>query len=478
MNMIKKYRSRSLWLAALLMVATMAGCDSTSSSSSDAEVPIVVKTVPVTEAVDVVRNTNVVVTFSEEMDDTSITTDSFTVIGLNEDALIGTIVYDAASKSVSFDPNRSFTANTVHTATVTTAVKSADGISMEEGYVWTFTSGDTLDIAPPTVVSTDPLDADTDVPLNRSVTATFSETLEPSSVNSLTFTLKKGSTLVPGAVSYDSKVTTFNPTDDLDASTVYTATLTTGIKDVAGNALATAKVWSFTTGAALAVGPDPINLRTAENFAIVTATGITSADGTASITGNIGASGITGASITVACTELVGGSEVFTDDANYAGATCTSTDKTAAGIALSDVLAAYTNASDPATPAGVGAFLNIGAGTVATQTLAPGVYTWGGNVTLTGDITLDGGVNDVWVFQIDGTLNTSSAIILAGEAQAKNVFWRASEVVTLGTGAQFKGIVLAKTRVDLITSATIEGRLLAQTAVGLGSATVVAQPAE
>lgn len=475
MNMIRKYAGHSLWLAAFLITALMTGCDINNSDTSDA--PTVYTTVPASGATNVVLNTNVIVTFSEAMDDTTITSESFSVKGLNETALTGTYVYDAASKSASFDPDRDFTASTVYTATIKKTVKSATGTSLDEDYVWSFTSGIAIDTTPPMILSTDPADAAIDVPLNRNVSATFNETLEPSSVNSLTFLLETGGTPVAGVLSYDSKVATFNPDVDLIASTLYTATLTTGITDLAGNSLAAANVWTFTTGVAVASGPAPINLRTAGDFAIMTATGITSADATAAITGNIGASGITGASITVACSELAVGSEVFTDDANYPGATCTSTDKTAAGIALSDVLTAYTQASSPATPAGVGAFLNVGAGTVATQTLIPGVYTWGGNVTLTGDITLDGGANDVWIFQIDGTLNSSHAIILTGGAVAKNVFWRASEVVTLGTGAQFKGIILAQTRIDLITSATIEGRLLAQTAVGLGSATVVTQPA-
>ena len=141
------------------------------------------------------------------------------------------------------------------------------------------------------------------------------------------------------------------------------------------------------------------------------------------------------------------------------------------------MLTAYVAASAPATPAGVGPFLELGAGTVTAQTLVPGVYTWAGNVTITGEITLDGSATDVWIFQIDGTLDTDQAITLAGSALAKNVFWRVADVVALGTGAQFTGIVLAKTNVDMVSTATIEGRLLAQTAVNLGSTTEVTQPA-
>jgi len=473
MNTINKYTGRSLWLAVLLLTSLLTGCFHNNDSSST--VPAVTATSPADNDAAVALNNKVFATFSETMDATTIDTTSFTVIGAGEPALIGSVSLDAASNTASFTPNSNFTAGTLYTATLTSEVRSSAGVALAANYVWSFTSSTTEDNSAPTVSSTYPTDAAIDVALNRSVSANFSEALDPTSVNTSTFTLSDGGAPVSGVVSYSNKVATFNPASNLAASTVYTATLTTAITDLAANPLAADEVWTFTTGDAVAAGPAPINLRTAANFAIMTGTGITSADGSATITGNIGTSGITGASITVACTELPG-YEMFTDDATPV-AVCVSADKLAASLALADVLTAYTAASAPATPAGVGPFLELGAGTVTAQSLVPGVYTWGGNVTITGEITLDGSANDVWIFQVGGTLDTNQAIILAGGALAKNVFWRVADVVTLGTGAQFKGIVLAKTNVDMITSATIEGLLLAQTAVNLGSTTVVTQPA-
>ena len=214
-----------------------------------------------------------------------------------------------------------------------------------------------------------------------------------------------------------------------------------------------------------------VDLGTAGNFAILTKTGIGDTP-TSAITGNIGVSSTTGTSIIVSCPELVNG-KMFTDDAEPSvSAACLSADKTAAGIAVADMGTAYTKASDPATPAGVGAFLNLQGGTVTAQTLAPGVYTWGGNVNITGDLTLNGSATDVWIFQIGGTLDTDKSIILAGNAKAKNVFWRVADVVTLQGTSQFTGIILAKTNIAMITGATINGRLLAQTRVDLDQNTV------
>ncbi|WP_019556453.1 ice-binding family protein [Thiomicrorhabdus arctica] len=479
MNMIKKYTGRSLLLAGLVLTSLITGCNSssgTTTGTTTGTAPTVVETAPINTVTDVALNSKVVVTFSEAMDDTTITTSSFTVVGLNESALTGTVSYDAASKTATFTADRPFTASRLHTATLSTAVKSATGQALAAAYVWSFTSGTAADAIAPTVVSTNPLDVAADVVINPRISATFSEAVHPATVNDSTFTLSAGGTSVSGVVSYSNRVASFTPTDNLVINTTYTATLTTGITDIAkpANALAAAKVWTFTTGSTVAKGPAPVNLRTAANFAIMTAAGITSA-GSTTITGNIGTSPITGASITVACTELSAGSEMFTDNAEPVN-TCVSTDKNASAIAIGDVGTAYTEAA--AAPAGVGSNLNIGAGTVTAQTLVPGVYTWGTNVNLTGDITLDGGANDVWIFQVSGTLDlaASKSIFLTGGAVAKNVFWQASSTVTLNSAAAFKGNILAKTDIEMISGSTIDGRLLAQTEVRLGTTTVVTTP--
>jgi hypothetical protein len=131
--------------------------------------------------------------------------------------------------------------------------------------------------------------------------------------------------------------------------------------------------------------------------------------------------------------------------------------------------AAYTDAATR-TP-GTGASLNIGGGTVASQTLAPGTYTWNtpGNVSITGDITLTGTATDVWIFQITGTLEVAAdvQILLGGTAEAKNIYWQVAGAVSLLADSHFEGNILAKTNIALENGASINGRLLAQTAVTL-----------
>ena len=138
--------------------------------------------------------------------------------------------------------------------------------------------------------------------------------------------------------------------------------------------------------------------------------------------------------------------------------------------AVGDMQTAYTDAAGRSNPN----FVNLGAGNIGGKTLTPGLYKWTTAVIIPTDVTISGGPNDVWIFQVAGTLTMSSAvkIILSGGAQAKNIFWQASGAVTLGTTSHFEGIILGKTGINLQTGASINGRMLAQTAVTLQKNTV------
>jgi hypothetical protein len=120
----------------------------------------------------------------------------------------------------------------------------------------------------------------------------------------------------------------------------------------------------------------------------------------------------------------------------------------------------------------------LGAGEIGGLTLVPGLYKWSSGVSIATDVTLSGGPNDVWIFQIASTLKQASAtrITLAGGAQAKNIFWEAGGVVAIGTTAHFEGVLLAKTLIAVKTGASVNGRLMAQTAVTLEQ-NAVTQPA-
>ena len=119
-------------------------------------------------------------------------------------------------------------------------------------------------------------------------------------------------------------------------------------------------------------------------------------------------------------------------------------------------------------------FTELGAGNISGLTLPRGLYKWGTGLLIATDVYLDGSATDVWIFQISGDLTFSpgARIHLTGGALAKNIFWETFGAVALDTTAHLEGIVLSKTEITLNNGATVNGRLLSQTAVTLISNTV------
>ncbi len=225
----------------------------------------------------------------------------------------------------------------------------------------------------------------------------------------------------------------------------------------------------------IAGSPAQVNLGNAGNYEILAKTAVTNT-GPSTITGDVGLSPaaksfIAGLAITM------DGSNVFATSSQVSGklyaADMAVPTPVNLGTAILDMETAYTDAAGR--PAGVGANLNLGAGILNGQTLVTGTYTWGTNVAISGNITISGGPNDVWIFQISGTLTVSSGInvILSGGAQAKNIFWQVTSGATLGTNSHFAGSILSQTAVMLQSGAVITGRALAQAAVTLSSATAM-----
>jgi hypothetical protein len=209
-----------------------------------------------------------------------------------------------------------------------------------------------------------------------------------------------------------------------------------------------------------------VDLGVAGDFVILSKTGITDVY-KSDVTGDVGASPITGAAILLKCDEVTG--NIYSVDAS-GPIDCRLTNASRLTTAVSDMETAYTDAAGRSNPD----FLNLGAGNIGGRTLTPGLYTWTSDLLIPSDITLLGSATDVWIFQVAGTLDMSSAvrITLAGGAQAKNIFWQTAGAVTLGTTSHFEGNILSQTGINLQTGASLNGRTLAQTAVTLQMNTV------
>ena len=320
----------------------------------------------------------------------------------------------------------------------------------------------------PSVVSTGPANSATGVPRNPSITATFSEAMNPTTLNATTFVVMNGATAVAGTVTYSGNTVTFTPTNTLASNTLFTATISTAATDLAGNPLAAAKVWSFRTVVTSATGPAAVNLGTAVNYVILAKSGV-STTGATSVVGDIGvspilATGITGFTLsapptTFTTSALVTG-KVWAPDYNAPTAANLTT-------AVLDMQTAYTNAAGRTLPD----FTELGAGNINGLTLAPGLYKWGTGVSLPNTVTLNGDANSVWIFQIaqNLTVGNGASVNLTGGALARNVFWQVAGQATLGTTVNFKGIILSQTLISFNTGAIMKGRALAQTAVTLNA---------
>ena len=448
---------------ATLLVVFLSGCQKDDDPSIR---PTVTSTSPVNNATSIATNSSVTATFSIAMNPATITGAEFTLLqGTTE--VTGVVSYTGTTAT--FNPITNLEANKVYTGTITTGAKNMAGDGLFSNHTFTFTTGAAPDVALPTVSSTDPVSNASGVARNKTLSITFSEAMNPSTMTSSTFTLKKGTTVIAGAVTYSVMTASFNPTNTLDAAAVYTATVTTEAKDLAGNALAANTVWSFTTGGSSATLA-AVDLGAAGNYLILAKSAISNIS-TSAFTGDLGLSPaatsyITGLSLTdatgYATSAQVTGKIYAADMADPTPINLTT--------AVENMITAYNDAAGRPSPD----FLELGTGNIGGKTLTPGLYKWTTTVTLPSSVTISGGADDVWIFQISGDLTMSPAVIvtLSGGAQAKNIFWQVAGQATFGTTTQFKGIILSKTAINFQTGAAFSGRALAQTAVSLDAATV------
>ncbi len=220
-----------------------------------------------------------------------------------------------------------------------------------------------------------------------------------------------------------------------------------------------------------AATPGLVNLGTANNYVILSKSGVSTVP-TSAIIGDIGvspidATAITGFGLVADATNVFATSPQVTGKiyaANYSNPTASNLT-----TAISDMQTAYTDAAGRAA-----SVTELGAGNIGGMTLTSGVYKWGTGVTIPTNLILSGSANDVWIFQIAQNLDLASArsITLSGGAKAANVFWQVAGQVNIGTASHFEGIILSQTAIHMKTGSSINGRLLAQTAVTLESSTV------
>ena len=425
----------------------------TTGLTANSTAPTVISTDPADTATAVPLNQRIAAVFSVPMNPSTISAvGTFTVaVAGGGAAVTGTVSY--AGRTAVFTPAANLAASTQYTATITTAATDLTGGPMAANFVWNFTTGTTINAVAPTITSTSPADAAVAVPIDKTISATFSTAMNPTTITNATFSLAVagGGAQVSGTVVYDAAthIATFTPSANFAANAQFTATISNLVTDLSGNSLVTGTTpnpWSFTTSAVAGPGPATINLGTAASFAVL-ATASTSSTGATVINGDVGLS--PGSSQGILPSEVNG--TIHVNDVVVTQA-------------QADLLAAYNDAVSRSANA------QSLPGNLGGLTLAPGLWVNSTSVLISGsgpgnNVTLDaqGDPNAVFIFKMGSTLTTGpgAQVILAGGAKAGNIFWQVGSSATIDTTSIFKGNILAAISVTLKTGAVAEGRLFA-----------------
>jgi hypothetical protein len=420
----------------------------TTGVTPDTTAPTVSSTIPAAGATNVTINSHLSATFSEAMDPLTISTATFTLHqGITP--VTGTVSY--VSGTASFAPATNLTTNTLYTARIFTGATDLAGNPLATNAVWSFTTSASTDITSPAVIGTNPTNTALNVVINQTINVTFSEAMDPLTISTAHFKVTgPDASTVTGTVAYvaASKIASFTPSSNLAPNTTYTNTITAGVKDLAGNALATNFVWSFTTGTQIDTNLVPIILGQSSAFAILATAAITG--GGNQINGDVGIS--PGTAQGIPASEINGTSHV---------------NDQAVIDAQTDLLAGYQEAVGRTTGSQL-LETNLGG-----LTKTPGLYEVPTSTGIVGAgpngiLTLDaqGDANAVFVFKMGTTLITGpgTRIVLTGGAQAKNIYWQVGTSATLDTTSIFKGNIMAAVTITVNGGAAVEGRLFAGSA--------------
>jgi len=469
--------------------------------------PVVVATSPFMNETGVELNKTIVANFSVAMDQSTITKTTFT---LSKGTTLVEGVVSGLGNNASFVPTVALSPLTVYTAKITAAVKNLDGVSIVKDTTWTFTTVNVFSLnitALNGTVLKNPnaltFNSGTNVILTATpaIGYTFSSWSGDAtgSKNPLTVTMTSTKNITANftsnATNFALNINSINGTvsknpDQLTyisgSNVVLTPTPNAGYTFSSWSGDATGSAVPLTVNmnanknitanytASQANGPGIVDLKSAADFTILSKTGI-STIGVTSITGNIGvspakATGLTGFSLIMDATNQFATSlyvigKVYASDYTLAPPSKMTT-------AVSDMESAFTTANGMTTTV----IVDRGAGNISGMTLAPGLYKWSTGLLITNQgVTLSGGPNDTWVFQIAQglTVDNTAIIHLTGGAQAKNIFWITASNAVIGSDVDFSGNILSQTLISLNSRAKVTGRLLAQSAVTLNTSIVV-----
>lgn len=465
----------SALLAVLLLPLVLVASGCSSAEKWERRTPVLNSTSPENGARNVPLNSMLSVDFDRPM--RPLTDANFTV-RQGSRPVPGRVSTSADGSSATFQPASLLSPNSTYTAVVSRDAASNTGSALGADRTWSFSTGLGSDIAAPRVISAFPATGSHGVATNARLVVTFDKAIDPFSVSPATFVLMSDSTSVSGTVAYGPGASaTFTPSTALQPLCLYTVNVSTAVKDLQGNRLASPMTWTFTTGSAASEGPTSVSLGSALNYTILARAGISSV-GPSVVTGDLGLSPAASSNYSGFGQSTAEG-DGFATSAQVRGKIyCV--DAAAPGPAdLATAIRSMESAYSDCAARRDADRVDIGDGNIGGMTLKPGLYRWDSTLTVPTGVTLEGGARDIWIFQTTGDLFVSSAkrITLTGGAQARNIYWQVAGQTIIGPGAHFEGILLGKGGVTLVTGATMNGRIFSQAQVDLQQATVTAPPA-
>jgi hypothetical protein len=221
----------------------------TSDTGSSDAVPTLTFTGFSVVEVDGALSGKVVAFFSEDMDASSININTFKVTDASGKPVHGSVLYIGVTGV--FTPNQRFDAQASYTATLTTGVRSLNGIPLAKAHTWTFTtpSPSQLTGVLTSITSTQPEANEVNVPLNAGVNVSFHQLMDPATINGSTLTLVDADgDVVHGKVHYSGLSASFVPNGSLEPNTTYKARVAAAASSLSGVPMDADKMWTFTTG--------------------------------------------------------------------------------------------------------------------------------------------------------------------------------------------------------------------------------------
>tara|TARA_R110002167_G_scaffold67550_1_gene190964 strand:+ start:83 stop:1576 length:1494 start_codon:yes stop_codon:yes gene_type:complete len=475
---------------AIAIIVLFSGCANDDFVGVNGLCPVVESTIPADGTINVPLNQVISATFNEKMNPTTISQTSFTVAA-NGTLINGTVTYN--NLTATFTPNPLLSDDTEYTGTITTLAKDERGNALQEDYVWTFTTGISVPTFSVEVLSnpTDggltsgagPYDQGTSAIVLATPNAGYEFTswsgdatgtdnpltvlMDADKIITANFILigtgfSLNVTAINGSVSKNPNQLSYNNGDNViltptpDSGYVFDSwsgdatgtdnpltVLMDADKNITANFLLTTATGSYPLG---------VDLGSAGDFAILGGSGVSNTGVSTVITGDVGSFP------TATINGLL--------PSNVIGTLYTSADPIV-GLAKDDLTTAYNDAQSRSTDA-----ISL-PGQLGGLTLAPGLYVNSSTSGISGTgpngiLTLDAGgdANAVWIFKMGSTLITDAgtSIVLAGGAQASNIYWSVGTSATLGTNSIFYGNILADQAITLTTGAVLNGRALTRIA--------------